>query len=141
MCANILKIISSQYKNESIPEEDENENDEKKDVGSEKTDTEKKDSEKKDSDSSKKGEDFTCTNPECTRSKPGVSSGNLCAHAKECLEKEKSAANGENKENKPKDKTPEIVKPTESAKPPSTCTIFSIQNMQFLNDGIKHIIL
>lgn len=122
MCANILKIVSSQYKNETISEEEESrENgEEKKDLGSEKTESEKNEenSEKKDSDSNKK-DVFVCTNPECTRSRPGVSSGNICAHAKERLEKlEKEKTDSENKENKPKEKTPDIVKPIESAKTP-----------------------
>ncbi|XP_048743688.2 tubulin glycylase 3C-like isoform X5 [Ostrea edulis] len=124
MCANILKIVSSQYKNETISEEEESrENgEEKKDLGSEKTESEKNEenSEKKDSDSNKK-DVFVCTNPECTRSRPGVSSGNICAHAKERLEKlEKEKTDSENKENKPKEKTPDIVKPIESAKTPSS---------------------
>lgn len=131
MCVNILKIISSQCKNEVIPEEEEkDENDgEKKDVGSEKQEKENSgnSSEKKDSDSGKT-EEFTCTNPECTRSRPGVASGNLCVHAKERLEKEKEA-NSENKENKPKDKTPDVVKPTESAKPP--CRFLFLREREF----------
>lgn len=89
-------------------------------------DLEKKDSEKKDLDFSKKGEDFICINFECMWLKLGVLFGNLCVYVKECLEKEKFVVNGENKENKFKDKIFEIVKFIESVKLLCMCIIFFI---------------
>lgn len=71
---NVLKLVAIHNAPNSTPEvDDEEKKDEEKDVEDEVA-------------------NFICTNPECTRSRPGDNAGNVCVHAEErmkVLEKEK----------------------------------------------------
>lgn len=86
-CMNVLKAVRSHYLESGLPDAREEE-EEKRDVGSEKENT----------------APFICTDPECTRSRPGSNTGNVCIHAQEkqkLLEREKSEL---------KDKVPNLPK-------------------------------
>ena len=104
------------------------EGEEKKDVGSEKKNVENKEgdttnnnttnTDSSSGDNKISGEGvktdsvpFICTNPECTRSRPGDVSGNICVHAKERAELEEKERKEKEKQQKEKEKYPEILPP------------------------------